>query len=163
MTTAQDTTAQDTTAHDTAAHDDARAVERHRSLLDFYARQMHAADSDDADAYARTFTEDTLFVSNALPAPVRGRETVRESTRRFGAARAARGVVRRHLLTSLTVDDLPDGALATRSYVLLVETPRGGGPQAYLSTVCADEVIAGDDGWQVRSRTVQRDDLPPLG
>ncbi|CAL9573643.1 nuclear transport factor 2 family protein [Streptomyces sp. enrichment culture] len=152
-----------TTAPDTTAPDPARAAERHRSLLDFYARQMHAADADDADAYARTFTEDTLFVSNALPAPVRGRETVRESTRRFGAARAARGVVRRHLLTSMTVDDLPDGALATRSYVLLVETPRGGGPQAYLSTVCADEVIAGDDGWQVRRRTVQRDDLPPLG
>ncbi|MFJ6072549.1 nuclear transport factor 2 family protein [Streptomyces sp. NPDC093065] len=152
----------DTITRDTITPEHTTAAQRYRSLLDFYARQMHAADADDADAYARTFTEDTVFVSNALPAPVRGRETVRESTRRFGAARAARGVVRRHLLTSMTVDDLPDGALATRSYVLLVETPRGGGPQAYLSTVCSDEVVAADGGWQVRRRAVQRDDLPPL-
>ncbi|MFB7354171.1 nuclear transport factor 2 family protein [Streptomyces gardneri] len=148
-----------TALHTTAT---ATAAARRQSLLDFYARQMHAADGDDVDTYAGTFTEDTVFRSNALPGPVQGREKIREATRRQGDARRAAGVVRRHLLTSLAVTELADGALATRGYVLLVETAREGAPQAYLSTVMEDEVVAVDGGWLVRRRDVLRDDLPPL-
>jgi len=143
---------------DRAAATDRAAL--YRQVLDLYARQMQAVDGGDLASYGVTFAPDAVFRSNALPGPVRGRDTICASTRRLAAFRAARGVTRRHLMTNLTVDPRDDGTLATRSYVLLVETSLGEPAELYLSTVCEDELVPDGDGWLVARRHVHRDDLP---
>jgi uncharacterized protein (TIGR02246 family) len=132
----------------------------YRRVQEFYAAQMQAVDGGDGVAYAATFAPDAIFTSNALPAPVHGRSTIEASTTKLTHARLAAGTVRRHLQTTLVVDPHPDGSLAARSYVLLVETAADHGAELYLSTVCEDSLVPDGDTWLVARRSVLRDDLP---
>ncbi|MFI6346437.1 nuclear transport factor 2 family protein [Streptomyces sp. NPDC050560] len=125
----------------------------------FYARQMHALDGGDAQAWADTFTADGEFAANAHPEPVRGRSAIHASAREAAAKLAEQGIVRRHWLGMLDVSPGPDGALHTRCYALIVESPRHGRPDVRLSTLCEDVLVPEGDGWLVSSRRVTRDDL----
>ncbi|MEU0336023.1 nuclear transport factor 2 family protein [Streptomyces sp. NPDC006193] len=125
----------------------------------FYARQMHALDRGDAAAWAATFTADGTFTANAAPQPVHGRAAIRRAAEDTARDLAEKGIVRRHWLGMLDVQPRPDGTVDARSYALIVESPRNGRPDVRLSTLCEDVLVPGEDGWQVRSRTVTRDDL----
>jgi len=137
------------------------AASVYAEIQQFYARQMHAIDSDDAEAWTNSFAEDGVFESNALPEPGRGRAIIGWGARKGIEERASKGIVRRHVMTMLSAEDRGDGAVFTRSYVLVVETPPGGPSEIYINTTCEDVLIRdGESGaWQVRHRLVTRDDL----
>ena len=137
---------------------------RYQEIQHFYARHMQSVDAGDAVAWARGFTEDGVFDSNVLPAPVVGRDTI-ESATLAGERRRPAGLVRRHVMTMLTVDPAPESgpdAVRTRSYVSVLETLPGARTALHCSTVCEDVLVRDEDGgWLVRSRHITRDDLPP--
>lgn len=130
-------------------------------ILDFYARQMRTIDEGDAVGWAATFTEDGVFASNGLPAPVRGRAAIEAGTLANLAARRAEGVAHRHLLSALTVEPRGADEVFARSYVLVLENRAGRPPQPFVSTVLEDVLVRRDAAadWQVRSRSVLRDDV----
>ncbi|WP_171168708.1 nuclear transport factor 2 family protein [Streptomyces sp. I05A-00742] len=134
----------------------------------FYAHQMFLLDEGRVEEWTDTFTEDGVYRSNSLPAPVRGRRTICAETLVNYEKRVSAGVVHRHVVTMLSVTPGPDaGTYLARSYVLVVSTPRGEQSQAWAQTVCQDVLErradgAGDeDGWLVRERSVHLDRLGP--
>ncbi|MCX4748902.1 nuclear transport factor 2 family protein [Kitasatospora sp. NBC_01287] len=136
-------------------------------ILDFYARQMRTIDGGDAAGWAATFTEDGVFASNGLPEPVRGRAAIEAGTAVNVAAREAQGVTHRHVLSALAVEPRGTDEVFARSYVLVLENRAGHPPRPFVSTVLEDVLVHAATGsgadWQVRSRTVLRDDRPSIG
>ncbi|MEV7117631.1 nuclear transport factor 2 family protein [Kitasatospora griseola] len=134
------------------------------AIQQFYARHMQAVDGGDARTWALGFTEDGEFDSNALPAPVRGRETIETATLAAEEARRPTGVTRRHVMTMLAVEPEDEAAtvVRTRSYVAVFTTLPGQPTGIYCMTSCQDVLVRQPDGgWRIRSRHVLRDDLPP--
>lgn len=131
----------------------------YQEIQEFYAQQMHAIDGGDVDGWTDSFTEDGVFSSNALPESGKGRAIIAWGAKRGIDERAAKGVVRRHLMTMLSIDPRDDGTVGTRSYVLVVETPAGGQSGIYISTVCEDVLVPADGSWLVRRRQVLLDSL----
>lgn len=130
------------------------------AIQNFYARQMQFLDDGRVDEWAGTFTEDGSFAANAHPEPFVGRAAIAEGARKAHAALAERGVQRRHWLGMLSIEGRADGTYLVRSYAQILETPRGGQTSVLMSTTCEDVLVPGKpDGWQVRARTVSRDDL----
>jgi bifunctional aromatase (cyclase/dehydratase) len=139
----------------------------YHEIQQFYVRQMHAGDGGDFAAWAASFTEDGVFVSNGLPDPITGRAAIDAATRAGATARAARGATHRHVVTMLDVrlrdGDVGDSvgdSVDTVSYVLVIEAVQGGETFLHVSTVCADHLVRRDGAWLVRRRQVTRDDLP---
>ncbi|MFD3724744.1 nuclear transport factor 2 family protein [Streptomyces sp. NPDC058671] len=127
----------------------------------FHARQMRLLDSGDAEGWAATFTEDGLFAPPSLPEPVRGRAALAAGVRSAHAELAAAGEVRRHLLTTASVEEPdPDGSVRVHSYVQVVATRRDEAPRLLLMCVCEDVLVVEDGEWRVRERYVSRDDRP---
>ncbi|SBT42882.1 nuclear transport factor 2 family protein [Micromonospora auratinigra] len=124
----------------------------------FYAYQMQLLDRGAAQEWAQTFTPDGVFAANAHPEPTRGRDAIAAAARKASDDLAARGIRRRHWLGMVQVTPTAEGARAT-SYALIIETPRGGQATVRMSTTCEDDLVRGEDGWQVRHRQVRRDDL----
>nr|WP_240942325.1 nuclear transport factor 2 family protein [Planosporangium thailandense] len=126
---------------------------------DFYARQMHAIDSGQAETWAATFAEDGVFAANAYPRPTVGRAAIEEAVRTTAADLAAAGVVHRHWFGMLAVDDERDGVIRARYYALVIRTPKGGDPVIHRCTSAEDELVRRDGRLLVRRRLVTRDDL----
>lgn len=133
-------------------------------ILDFYARQMQTIDEGDAVGWAATFTEDGVFASNGLPEPVRGRAAIEAGTLVNVAARRAERVTHRHLLSALVVRPRGADEVFARSYVLVLESRGPDAPRPFVSTVLEDVLVRRDAAadWQVRSRSVLRDDRPSI-
>ncbi|MFF9481915.1 nuclear transport factor 2 family protein [Streptomyces sp. NPDC014733] len=136
------------------------SADLYQEIHQFYARHMYAGDSGDLDGWAAGFTEDAVFVSNGLPEPLEGRDAIDAATRAGHAARADRGAVHRHIVTMLDVRPQDADSVATRSYVLVVESVREAGAKLHVSTVLEDRLVRADGGWRVAGRWVSRDDLP---
>jgi uncharacterized protein (TIGR02246 family) len=131
----------------------------HAELQDFYARQTHALDSGQAEAWAETFTEDGVFTANAHPRPTVGRAAITEAVRATVAELANDGVVHRHWFGMLAVEPGADGMVRTRFYALVIRTPLGGQPVIHRSTVAEDVLVRRGDRWLVVRRSVTRDDM----
>ncbi|MEU2108964.1 nuclear transport factor 2 family protein [Streptomyces sp. NPDC019507] len=127
----------------------------------FYAHQMQLLDSDEVDAWARTFTEDGVFSANAHPDPVRGRTAIATAARAARAALTEKGIRHRHWLGMVDVRPRGDDRLQVRSYALVLAIPRGGQATVHVHTTCDDELVRRDGRWQVATRHVTRDDLEP--
>lgn len=126
----------------------------------FYAAHLQHLDDGNADAWAAAFTPDAEFGQNTRPEPRRGREVIAGRMRLAVAGLTERNLVRRHLISNLTVVPGTDGTLRTRYYVLVVDTPRGGESELHLSTVCEDVLVPAESGgWLVSSRYIRHDGL----
>ncbi|MGJ5756576.1 SnoaL-like protein [Streptomyces puniciscabiei] len=135
------------------------SVELYQQVQQFYARQMQLLDNGEVDAWMHTFTEDGVFATNAQPEPTVGREAIGAGARQAMDHFAAQGVQRRHLLGTVAVTGQQGTTVTARSYVLLMETPRGGRTTILCSATCEDVLELGPDGPAVRRREVSRDDL----
>ncbi|MFD5080585.1 nuclear transport factor 2 family protein [Streptomyces sp. NPDC058371] len=135
------------------------SVELYQQVQEFYARQMQLLDRGEVDAWARTFTEDGVFVTNAQSEPTVGRRAMAAGARKAVAYYTAQGVQRRHMLGTVSVTGREGALVSVRSYVLLIETPRGGQAVILCSATCEDVLEVGPDGLSVCRRDVSRDDL----
>lgn len=132
----------------------------HTEVEHFYARQMQLLDRHACEEWADTFTVDGVFDANGLPEPAKGREAIAAGARAATSRLVTEGLVHRHWLGMLTVDEQPDGTVAARSYALVIQTEQGGASVLHRSTVCEDLLVRADDGsLRVRDRKVTRDDI----
>jgi 3-phenylpropionate/cinnamic acid dioxygenase small subunit len=132
---------------------------RYDSIQQFYAEQMQLLDDGATDKWAETFTEDGTFATNAGHPPVTGRGAIAEAAGATAAALARDGLRRRHWIGMLAITGGTDAEAHVRSYALVLQIPRGGTVIPHVSTTCEDVLVAANGGWQVRARTVTRDDL----
>jgi 3-phenylpropionate/cinnamic acid dioxygenase small subunit len=128
-------------------------------VSDFYSRQMRLLDDGDADAWAATFTENGTFTASGHPAPTTGRSNLAAGVRASHAELAASGIVHRHWLGMISVDQGGDGTVRARCYALVIATQRGGSSVIHRSTTCDDVLLRDGGGFMVQSRSVTRDDL----
>ncbi|MFF4962514.1 nuclear transport factor 2 family protein [Streptomyces sp. NPDC001222] len=135
------------------------SVELYQQVQQFYARQMQLLDNGEVDAWMHTFTEDGVLAANAQPEPTVGREAIGAAARKATGHFAAQGIQRRHWLGMVSVTGQEGTTVTVRSYVLLIETPRGGQATILCSATCEDVLELGPDGPAVRRRDVSRDDL----
>ncbi|MGW5703095.1 MULTISPECIES: SRPBCC family protein [Amycolatopsis] len=135
------------------------SAELYTSLQAFYARQMRLLDNGEAERWAETFTEDGVFAQNAKPRPMSGRADIAASMRRGLDRLAATGLRRRHWTGMLEVEPLPGGEVRTNYYALVISTPKGGKAELYLSTTCSDLLVRWGNGWLVRHRQVDHDNV----
>jgi hypothetical protein len=142
----------------TAAPVSAKA-DLHAQVSDFYARQMRLLDDGAADAWAETFTDNGTFIASGQQAATSGRAKLAAAARASQAELAAAGIVHRHWLSMITVDQGSDGTIRARCYALVIATQRGGDSVIHRSTTCDDVLLRDGDGFVVRSRSVTRDDL----
>ena len=131
--------------------------EQYHAILHFYARQMQLLDDGEIGPWVQTYTENATFDSNAMPAPLVGRETILRAATEHNRMHQA-GTQRRHLLSNLALAPGRDGTVTATSYVTIVETHQGTTALRF-STVLEDELVRADGGWLVRTRRVRRDDL----
>lgn len=132
-------------------------AEHYHTVLHFYARQMQLLDDGEIDRWAGTFTADATFGSNAMPAPLAGRDAILRGAREHDAMRQA-GTQRRHLMSNLSIAPGDDGAIRAISYVSVVETHEGTTALRF-STLLEDELVCEGGEWLVRTRRIKRDDL----
>ncbi|MFF9481914.1 nuclear transport factor 2 family protein [Streptomyces sp. NPDC014733] len=126
----------------------------------FYARQVHALNHGDFDAYGRTFTPGARFVLSGRAQSLCGAEAIAAHSRALARARAADGAVQRHHVTMTAVLAGPDGALRARSATLIVTTGPYGVPQLTASTECEDVFEEYPGGLQIAERRVLPDGAP---
>lgn len=131
----------------------------HAQVSDFYSRQMRLLDDGEADAWAATFAENGTFIASGHQAPTTGRADLAAAVRAGQAELAAAGIVHRHWLGMITVDQGGDGTVLARCYALVIATQRGGDSVIHRSTTCDDVLLRDGDGFVVESRSVTRDDL----
>jgi 3-phenylpropionate/cinnamic acid dioxygenase small subunit len=131
----------------------------HAQVSDFYSRQMRMLDDGEAEAWAATFAENGTFMASGHSAPTTGRADLAAAVRAGQAELAASGIVHRHWLGMITVDQGDDGTVRARCYALVIATRRGGDPVIHRSTTCDDVLLRAGDGFVVKSRSVTRDDL----
>nr|BFD87879.1 nuclear transport factor 2 family protein [Streptomyces sp. Xyl84] len=135
------------------------STELYQQVQQFYVRQMQLLDSGEVDAWMLTFTEDGVFAANGQPEPTVGREAIGAAARKASDHFAAQGIQRRHWLGMVSVTGQEGTTVTARSYVLLIETPRGGQATILCSATCEDVLEIGPEGPAVRRRHVSRDDL----
>jgi len=128
-------------------------------IVRFYARQMRLLDEGDANGWAQTFARGGVFRSPVRPAPVTGREQIRDGARAAAADLADRQITRRHWVGMLEAEPQSDGSMRAVSYAQVIETPRGGQPALTMSVTCDDILIREGGRWVVQDRTIIRDDL----
>jgi hypothetical protein len=128
-------------------------------VSEFYSRQMRLLDDGEAQAWAATFAENGTFIASGHQAPTTGRADLTAAVLATHAELAASGIVHRHWLGMITVDQGSDGTVLARSYALVIATRRGGGSVIHRSTTCDDVLLRDGDGFLVQSRSVTRDDL----
>ncbi|MFF4508488.1 nuclear transport factor 2 family protein [Streptomyces sp. NPDC001401] len=131
----------------------------YEQVQQFYARQMQLLDGGEVDAWADTFAEDGVFVTNAQPGPTVGRRALAAGAREAVEYLTAQGIQRRHMLGTVSVTGREGARVSVRSYVLLVETARGGRAAVLCSATCEDVLELGPDGLAVLRREVSRDGL----
>jgi len=117
-------------------------------VTDFYSRQMRLLDDGDAEAWAATFTADGTFIASGHQHPTTGRAGLIAAVRATHAELAASGIVHRHWLGMIIVDQRTDGTVHARSYALV-----------HRSTTCDDVLVRAGAGFAVQSRSVTRDDF----
>ncbi|RKT55611.1 nuclear transport factor 2 family protein [Saccharothrix australiensis] len=134
-------------------------AELYHRVQQFYARQMQLLDDGAVAEWAATFTADGSFAANARPEPVVGRAAIEAGALAAARQLASEGIVRRHWLGMLSVEQLPGGRVRARCYALVISTPKGGQAGVHVSTVCEDVLVPDGGSFAVQERRVTRDDL----
>ncbi|MEV7727313.1 nuclear transport factor 2 family protein [Streptomyces sp. NPDC087917] len=146
----------DTTQH--AVHKQEFAV-LYAQVQQFYALQMQILDVHDTERWAATFTEDAVFESPSLPAPVRARAALAHYVRAGAADQRRAGGRLDHWVGMLDVRPQADGSLRTRCSALVYLTPSGGSSKVLYVCVMEDVLVRARGQWRTAHRRVTRDDL----
>ncbi|MFJ8546469.1 nuclear transport factor 2 family protein [Streptomyces sp. NPDC093586] len=125
----------------------------------FYSHQMQLFDAHDADRWAATFTEDSVFDVPTLDTPVRGRAELAANVRRNQVQQERSGDRLRHWIGMLDIQPGRNDELHTRCYALVYITPRGGTSKVLRVCVMEDVLVRVRGKWRTRHRVVTRDDL----
>ncbi|WP_055697656.1 nuclear transport factor 2 family protein [Streptomyces silaceus] len=129
-------------------------------ILQFYGRHMRAMDECRVADWTHDFTEDAVSRTNARPGPHVGRAEIEAGAEAAARKLLADGVLRRHCLSTLHVEEAPDGTVVARSYAQLVTTPKGGASELELFCTCVDTFVREGGRLLIKHRQVHRDDLP---
>ncbi|MFG2885259.1 nuclear transport factor 2 family protein [Streptomyces sp. NPDC048297] len=129
-------------------------------LQQFYALQQKILDRGDGEEWARTFTPDGVFQAADMPEPLVGREILVKAIERQTGMHE--GLILRHWVGQLTVEQLDDDTVRAQSYVMVYVIPNrtllDGDVHFRHHTLCDDELVRSADGsWLVRKRFVATD------
>ncbi|CAM5607116.1 hypothetical protein SALBM135S_07216 [Streptomyces alboniger] len=136
------------------------AIASFAEVQQFYGRHMRAMDEGRVTDWTGDFTRDAVFATNARAEPQRGRTEIAAN-----AAAAARrleesGILRRHCITTLELQEGADDVLVARTYALITKTTVGGTSELEFVCTCLDQLIRRSGRLYIRYRQVYRDDLP---
>ncbi|MEV5981904.1 nuclear transport factor 2 family protein [Streptomyces sp. NPDC052114] len=129
-------------------------------IQQFYGRHMRAMDECRVADWTSDFTEDAVSLTNARPEPHVGRAEIEAGAAAAADKLVADGVLRRHCLSTLHVEEASDGTVVARSYAQLVRTPKGGVSELELFCTCEDTFVRVGGRLLIRRRQVHREDLP---
>lgn len=132
----------------------------HLEIQQFYGRHMRAMDEGRVADWTADFTEDAVFATNARPRPQEGRAAIAAGAEEAARSLAEKGIVRRHVVGTLEVDERPDGTVVAKTDALIVSTPSGGQSTLELMCTCEDVFVRREGRLFVQRRQVYRDDLP---
>ncbi|WP_026005162.1 nuclear transport factor 2 family protein [Streptomyces sp. AA1529] len=126
----------------------------------FYGRHMRAMDEGRVADWTGDFIPDAVFATNARAEPQRGRDEIARNAAAAARQLEEKGVLRRHCVTTLEVDEDASGVLVARMYALISRTVVGGAPELEFVCTCQDELVRQSGRLFIRHRQVHRDDLP---
>ncbi|OLZ71636.1 hypothetical protein AV521_12025 [Streptomyces sp. IMTB 2501] len=128
-------------------------------IQQFYAVQLKILDRGDGEQWARTFTPDGIFQAADMPEPLVGREILTKAIELQTTKHE--GLVLRHWLGQLTVEQIDENTFRAQSYVMVYVTPDrtllSGEVHFRHHTLCDDELVRVDGSWLVRKRYVETD------
>ncbi|MFD1858171.1 nuclear transport factor 2 family protein [Kitasatospora cinereorecta] len=100
-----------------------------------------------------------VFQAADMPDPLVGRDILTQAITRQSLMHE--GLILRHWVGQLTVEQLDDNTLRAQSYVMVYVVPNqtllDGDVHFRHHTLCDDELIRTNDSWLVRTRYVQTD------
>ncbi len=121
-----------------------------RRIFDVYSFAM---DDHDFRAVAELFTSDGEWITNYARA--KGPDDIEATLRRVNPPRTGGGLDRKHFVTNSLIDCGEDKATARTNYLVCV--PAELGPLPIIAGTYVDELVKTDDGWRLKSRTLQHD------
>lgn len=125
------------------------------ALTALYARQSHAIDEGEAEAWAATFTAEGSFSSPTFGAPIIGTQALAEFAAGVYTDLQTQGLRQRHWVNSVVLDAV---TLTARAYLMIVRVDQEGTPTLMRHVVISDELARDSDGdLHVQARTVRRD------
>lgn len=126
-------------------------------IFDLYARQSHAIDGGEAQAWAFTFTPEGRFESPTFQLTATGHRELTDFAKNSNNLALGRGEQLRHWTNSLVLDALGPDDVQARGYLLIIAVSAG---QSRIdrSLVIADRLTRTPAGWRLVSRVVIRDD-----
>ena len=132
-------------------------------LHEVIARYAHCMDSGDFDGLEALFTEDASFDiepdPGIIPLPLHGRRVMREALEARYAV-VSQDAQRRHLMTTIVVDEVSATAAATRSFLTVVSAPKsGGGVELRGTGVYHDRFVRENGAWLISERRLFVDEL----
>ncbi|CAN5232003.1 hypothetical protein BH11ACT2_BH11ACT2_06000 [soil metagenome] len=125
-------------------------------ILDLYARQSHAVDGGDGDAWARTYTRTGTFSSPTYNLTATGHDELKQFAEVSNGTALARGEQFRHLVTAIAMAPAEPGAIAVRAYLTITATTSEGS-RVDRSLVMIDRLEREGGRWLIASRSVHRD------
>lgn len=140
---------------------DQLSLEDRFKILDLYARQAHAVDGGDGEAWAATFTEDARFVAPTYKLTAHGRGELSAFAVESNQGARQRGEQLRHVVTAIAISPKEDSQVDVRSYLTIIATSETGS-RVDRSVIMVDVLRRAGDGWLVASREALRDPWPPL-
>ncbi|MDX6364834.1 nuclear transport factor 2 family protein [Streptomyces sp. NPDC058274] len=128
-------------------------------IQQFYSLQLKILDRGDGEQWAQTFTPEGVFQAADMPEPLVGREILVKAIERQSALHE--GLILRHWVGQLTVEQLDDVTVRAQSYVMVYVTPDrtllNGEVHFRHHTLCDDELVRSNGSWLVRKRFVETD------
>jgi len=125
-------------------------------ILDLYARQSHAVDSGNGDAWADTYTQDGVFQSPTYQLTARGHAELSAFARTSNDAALARGEQFRHLITGIALTPAGPDRIDAMAYLTILATTKEGS-RVDRVLVLHDVLRRVGDEWLFASREVFRD------
>ena len=137
-----------------------RAIVR-GEIHDLLARFAHCLDAGEFDPLEEMFAEDATFAvepdPGIVPACIDGSRAIRAA---FEARRAsyADQAQRRHVVTTIVVDEISADRAHARSFLTIISTPSEGGAIELRGSGVYDDVFArSEQGWRFAERRLTLD------
>ncbi|MFH9469752.1 nuclear transport factor 2 family protein [Streptomyces clavifer] len=128
-------------------------------IQQFYALQLKILDRGDGEQWARTFTPDGVFQAADMPTPLTGRATLTKAIEH--QTHKHEGLILRHWLGQLTIEQLDDNTVHAQSYVMVYVIPNqtllDGDVHFRHHTLCNDKLTRTNGTWHVNNRYVTTD------
>jgi ketosteroid isomerase-like protein len=123
-----------------------------------YARQSHAVDESDGEAWAATYTEDGVFESPTYRLSATGPAELAAFARDSNDRARGQGRQFRHVISSVWLTSGGPDRMHARAY-LMIHVTDAESTKIDRSIVLNDTLVRTDGGWRVQHRAVQRDGL----